>query len=727
MIFSYRRLIKEANLQNVSINDIAKAINSIGFEVEEIKKFNEVEGIKFGHVLKIYKNPNAERLSVCEIEVANGETKIIQTTATNVKQDDYLMIFPIGSKSKNVTFSARVMQGIESQGMLVGLSEVGFDENIIPQEFQDQIFTFKKVDLNLDPLEYFELNDYLIDVTILSNRADATCYLIMAKELGAYFNSKPLKLKENKATLKSSLNVYDKLIDTNYLSLVETSDLINLSIQDKMLLWKHGIRTDDSGLDLASLTLLYAGVPCFAYNNLISNEISTENYSKKVTLNNNLQNIEVELENNLVVKNGNKVLSLASVAPLKDAFEKNAKGNTIFELSSFGINKVRKSAKQAKFETLASLRGQKEIAPGQIILAYHFLSTYLINFSTLINKPKIKNQSIFLDKKIIDKYAAFSITRTKKFSDVINKLEILGFEYNKKLNDLKVPSYRYDIFSYQDLIEEIFRFYGYDNFVSKQIPITVTSENLENVNPNEKILESFKDKNYMNVRTFSLIKPEENIFNPFNFTNTLVANDSKNYDHSSLRNSMIVSLNNVLVHNKKQNINNISIFEIGMINNMPNVLGIASNEKTFEEMKRDILSLTNKSLVFKKSNNIMFHKNVSADIYLEDIYIGYLAKLNPNVLKSNAIFSEILLDKLTNKKHQYVPYNKNQLKSRDITFTLNKNESIEAKLNEINKLKGIYEISIKDVFEKDNNTKNVTISIVLESWAADFFDKVFNK
>ena len=134
MIFSYRRLIKEANLQNVSINDIAKAINSIGFEVEEIKKFNEVEGIKFGHVLKIYKNPNAERLSVCEIEVANGETKIIQTTATNVKQDDYLMIFPIGSKSKNVTFAARVMQGFESQGMLVGLSEVGFDENIIPQE-----------------------------------------------------------------------------------------------------------------------------------------------------------------------------------------------------------------------------------------------------------------------------------------------------------------------------------------------------------------------------------------------------------------------------------------------------------------------------------------------------------------------------------------------------------------------------------------------------------------
>ncbi len=62
-----------------------------------------------------------------------------------------------------------------------------------------------------------------------------------------------------------------------------------------------------------------------------------------------------------------------------------------------------------------------------------------------------------------------------------------------------------------------------------KIIITVTSENLENVNPNEKILESFKDKNYMNVRTFSLIKPEENIFNPFNFTNTLVANDSKNY------------------------------------------------------------------------------------------------------------------------------------------------------------------------------------------------------
>ena len=175
MIFSYKKLLKLANLEieNVSIDDITKAINSIGFEVESYEKFGDVEGIKFGHVLKTYKNPNADRLIVCEIEFEGNVKRIIQTTATNVKENDYLMAFIPGSRSKNIVFAEKVMQGINSQGMLVGLSELGFKNDVIPQEYQNGIFTFSKVDLSLDPIAYFELDDYLIDVTIKS------CWCIM--------------------------------------------------------------------------------------------------------------------------------------------------------------------------------------------------------------------------------------------------------------------------------------------------------------------------------------------------------------------------------------------------------------------------------------------------------------------------------------------------------------------------------------------------------------------
>ena len=117
--------------------------------------------------------------------------------------------------------------------MLVGLSEIGFKNDVIPQEYQGGIFTFSKVDLSLDPIEYFELNDYLIDVTILSNRADALCYLVMAKELAAYFNTIPISLKKPTPTMKSNINVSKKLIGTNRLSYVEAKNYdVNLKLNE---------------------------------------------------------------------------------------------------------------------------------------------------------------------------------------------------------------------------------------------------------------------------------------------------------------------------------------------------------------------------------------------------------------------------------------------------------------------------------------------------------------
>ncbi|CRH47048.1 Phenylalanine--tRNA ligase beta subunit [Chlamydia trachomatis] len=81
------------------------------------------------------------------------------------------------------------MQGIISEGMFVSLAELGFDPEIVPKELNEGIFQLDKIDLNIDPITYFDLDDYIIDISILSNRADAQCYLVMAKELAAYFDT----------------------------------------------------------------------------------------------------------------------------------------------------------------------------------------------------------------------------------------------------------------------------------------------------------------------------------------------------------------------------------------------------------------------------------------------------------------------------------------------------------------------------------------------------------
>ncbi|TPR54350.1 phenylalanine--tRNA ligase subunit beta [Metamycoplasma neophronis] len=721
MIFSYKQLCRLANLKNISVEEVVNAINSIGFEVEEYHKFADVEGIKFCHVLKAYKNPNADRLTVCEVEFGDGSKSIIQTNATNMHDDDYVMAFVPGSRTGKLVLQSRMMQGIISEGMFVGLHEIGIDENVAAEDSFDGIFQVGKVDLNLDPMEYFDLDDYMIDVSILSNRADALCYLVFAKELAAYFDTEVVPLPKANANLVSDLKI-GTLKDTNAFSLVEANNTdLKLSIQEEFLLWKHGIKTFRNAVDITNLVLIYAGVPCHVYNKaqLKSNEFSVGFSSDKVNI---FGDKEVTLDKNLVVKNGDEPVSLAATIGLENYQYTNSAQKAVFELASFNLKEVRKNAKQIKFDTNSSSRANKEISNGEILMAYEFLAQYLKEYSVLINAPKVHKKTILLDTRYITKYAGFNITKTKKYAAVLNKLISLGFKFKSDYSAVTFPLYRYDLKNMQDFVEEVFRFYGYDNFPSKQPKITrlILQTNIE-----DKFNNIFKNKGYMNVRTYTLIKPETNIFNPFGFEETLNAVASKNYDHSQIRYSMIMPLANVLIHNEKQGMPKGSYFEIGMINKEMNVLGICSNEKTFNEIKKDIISLTNQKLVFKPSNKSCFNPNASTDIYLGENYVGYIAKLHPSLLNINAIFAEIKLDEIKDKRVEFKDYKHAPLKTRDITVGMKPHDSLDAIVEKINKVVGVHSVSVKDTYVKDENLINVTLSVTLEEWATKKFDSIF--
>ncbi|PYF43699.1 phenylalanine--tRNA ligase subunit beta [Metamycoplasma alkalescens] len=721
MVFSYKTLHKLANLKNISIKEMVEAINSIGFEVENYYKFADVEGIKLCHVLKTYKNPNADRLTVCEVEYGNGHKAIIQTTATNMQAGQYVMSFVPGSRSKDLIFSPRKMQGIVSEGMFVGLSEIGFDKEIIPQEFDDQIFQLEEIDLNLDPITYFDLDDWMIEISILSNRADAQCYLVMAKELAAYFQTEIKWPKKPTHNLISNFEIKN-LKNTNAFTLVEAANLnLNCSIKEKMLLWKHGIKTFSNAIDLTNLVLLYAGVPCHVYNknDLKSNEFNVGYYSGKLNI---LGNKEINFENSLCVFNGSNPISIAATIGLEVyQFQKDTQ-KVVFELASFNINEIRKNAKQSKLSTLSSQRGSKEISNGSLILAYNFLSQYLTDFSIQINAPRISKKTILIDKAYINKFAGFNIVKTKKYLEVLKKLEILDFKFKEDFSMVTFPTYRYDLDTLQDFVEEVFRFYGYNNFPLKQPKITRLNYQKNHIFD---FISKLANKNYANVRTYTLIKPENNLFNPFNITEILNASDAKNYDHSQIRLSLISSLNEILIHHKKQGFEKNSFFDIGMIGRETNVLGLVSNQKTFDEIKLDIISLTNKKLIFKKAKNEIFHPNAAAEIYLDDELIGYIAKIHPKLIGNDAIFAEIKLNKLVDTKNQFVNYKHEPIKTRDITFSLNKFESVQTIIDKIKQIKGIHSYQIIDIYQKDDQIKNITFSFKIEDWEIKKLEQVF--
>lgn len=721
MLFSYKTLCKLANLKTVTIEDVVEAINSIGFEVEEYHKFSDVEGIKICHVLKTYKNPQADRLTVCEVQYGDGHNAIIQTTATNMKEGQYVMSFVPGSRSKDIVFAPRKMQGIISEGMFVSLTELGFDPEIVPKELNEGIFQLDKIDLNIDPITYFDLDDYIIDISILSNRADAQCYLVMAKELAAYFDTDVKWPKKANPNLISDF-VVKNLNNTQAFSLIEASNTnLGCSLHEQMLLWKHGIKTFSNAVDLTNLVLLFAGIPCHVYNkeDLKSNEFSVNNFNGKLNI---LGNKEIEFDNALCVYNGSNPVSLAATIGLEEyQFKKEAK-KAVFELASFNILNIRKNAKQIKMNTNSSQRASREISDGSLVLAYNFLSQYLTDYSVQINAPKLHKKTILIDKSYLNKFAGFSINKTKKYNEVINKLARLDFKFKSDYSAVTFPNYRYDLNSMQDFVEEIFRFYGYNNFPLKQPKLTRLNFEINKIYDYYKTL---ANKNYSNVRTYTLIKPEDNIFNPFNIEEVLNASDSKNYDHSQIRLSLIHSLNEVLVYNKKQGFEYGSYFDIGMVGREMDVLGICSNLKTFEEIKLDIQSLTNKTLDFKESKNIIFNPKASCEIYLDNEFIGYIAKIHPQFINSDAFFAEIKLSKLSNNRKTFTNYRHEPLKNRDITFELEQHESVNEIIEKIKTIKGIHSYKIIDIYQKDNNLKTVTFSFLIEDWAIKKLEQVF--
>lgn len=95
-------------------------------------------------------------------------------------------------------------------------------------------------------------------------------------------------------------------------------------------------------------------------------------------------------------------------------------------LASFSLKEVRKSIKTVKLETLASLRGSKEISSGQVVMAYEFLTKYLDQYSVQINAPKLRKTNILIDSHYITKYAGFNITKTKKIYSSFESIDSFG-------------------------------------------------------------------------------------------------------------------------------------------------------------------------------------------------------------------------------------------------------------------------------------------------------------
>lgn len=694
MRFSYKELKRLASLpEKVTLEEVTKAINSIGFEVEGTFPFGDVEGVKFGKVIEVSKNPHGDKLNVCKIEF-DDKTRIIQTTATNVVPGKVIIAFVPGSRAGNITFSEKKMKEIISEGMLSSLTELGVSKDLVRDSYQEGIMFYDEVkDLSLDPIDYLDLQDTIIDVDILSNRSDAQSYYVMARELAAYFKTDFKWPGKKQETFTSNLKVENGEAKT--LAMLEASKAPKISIKEQILLAKYGLKSINDIVDLTNLTLIITGQPTHAYDKTkVDNNFSASKYTGNFKI---LGNEEVVLDNDLVISSGKTPVSIAGVIGGLNTGVSEATSDFILELGVFPINDVRKASKSAKVTNYSASQSSKIISKGTTNLGISFLTSKLESHSQVVNFNEPKPLKIKYDPKFTCQLSGYDITKEVKWNETINALEILGFKF--LVGEVIIPTYRHDVKTIQDLNEEIFRFFGYDSFKPEKPKIA--SSNIANFRDYKTMIAS---QGYQEVTTYSLISKEKNVFNPFDFKETLSLETFVSKEREVVRSSQLVSILEVTQYNAKRNIKDISIFSEGMIGSGITSYILASTTKSFSELKQDVVNLLPRCIKFKKLESKELHPGVSALITLEDKVLGWIGKAHPALNESDAFVAELLLDEpqyISNTKE----YDVEPLKSIDITFSLKEGESISKYIDNVN----AYSIKIIDEFKKDDVNK-VTIS-----------------
>ncbi|UUD35144.1 phenylalanine--tRNA ligase subunit beta [Mycoplasmopsis caviae] len=728
MIISLRELNKFMPKIKLDIS-VEKVINNLGYEVESVKKFSDVSGVKFAKILDTRPNPNSNGLTIVDVEVDNQKLTI-QTKAKNAQKNKITVAFVEGSKKGDLVFKSKEMAGVVSQGMLSGFSELGFDENKLPFGVDDIILLnpTRNFDLSANPLEYFESDDYIFDITTPANRGDSNSYYVLAQEIAAYYQT-PFKWFSYKKTHKAGIHRQVLNVDNGEakaLSFLECRfKHKDTKLRDLLILAKHNIDAKNIwAVDATNLCLIYTGVPSHVYDrDKIGTSLTCKKFSGKVTI---IGGKEVEVKDTLAIFSDDKVVSLASVMGLEETSADKKSKYVVFEIGNFKPSDVRHGSKEIKIDTASSLQGGKILSTELVRIGMEYLKFKAIDdkqpTSIFVNLPeRTKNKFFLQQKKLLAKYSGLQIKELdNEFGKVEDQLQRIGFKifYNR----LSTPTYRTDLNCYEDIIEEYFRFYGYDKFKIQAPSIYPFKINKRN---NDKSL--LQSMGYQEIRTFTLVNVEGLKFNPFGFENNLKLQTFVSKEREAIRNSIVPSMLEVAQYNIKRKMSRLNLFEYGMINDGKYVYGLLSNTKTFEQIKQDVVNFLNDSnLEFKPFNdNDLIHPNVSAKIYQKGCFIGWLGKTHPSYSNIDAWVCEIQKEP-KNKYELFNSYNSSPLKNIDLTFSIGLYQSIDEKVKEIKNVALVFDIYQIDEFIKED-VKNVTLRVVAKSEEIKKINNQFNK
>lgn len=451
------------------------SLSTAEVENEIFEKGKDLSGVVVAEIKSVEPHPESKKLHLLKVDAGDGKLTDVVCGAPNVRVGMKTAFAKVGARLGDITIAPRPLAGFDSYGMCCSEKEIGIsDDNSGIMDITDDI------PAGTDIKDAYAVDDIVFEVDnkSLTNRPDLWGHYGIAREFAA-LAGRPLKpldtvdLHAYDALPKVDMKIEDPLCQRYSCLQVENIHTAVSPVNMRIRLYYCGMRAINFLADLTNYLMLEMGQPMHAFDSRKVEKLRIKRFPKPFAFQ-TLDGVERHIdENTLMICNGDTPVAIAGIMGGLDSEIVEDTTTLTLESATFDAVSVRKSTVRLAHRTDASMRYEKCLDPEMTVPAIARFVKLLTDtdkdarvVSSLTDEYAYHYDTVTLDfdQSYVDRYAGIQIDG----DTIVHTLEALGFTVKRDGDNFSVtvPSWRAtkDVTIKADIIEEITRVYGYDNF-----------------------------------------------------------------------------------------------------------------------------------------------------------------------------------------------------------------------------------------------------------------------
>lgn len=483
------------------------SLSTAEVENEIFYKGSDLQGVVVAEIKSVENHPDSKKLHLLKVDAGEDTLTDVVCGAPNVKVGMKTAFAKVGAKIGEITIAPRPLAGYTSYGMCCSEAEIGIsDDNSGIMEITDDIPN------GTDLKEAYQIDDIIFEVDnkSLTNRPDLWGHYGIAREFAALAGRElsPLDIDDLQAynnLPKIDMKIEDPLCQRYSCLQVENIERKVSPVNMRIRLYYCGMRGINFLADLTNYLMLEMGQPMHAFDSRKVEKIRIKRF-KEPFIFKTLDGIDRKIDDNtLMICNDNTPVAIAGIMGGLDSEIVEDTTTLTLESATFDPVSIRKSTVRLSHRTDASMRYEKSLDPEMTVTAIARFIKLLKDYdsdiqvvSSLTDQYVFKYDAVTLefDKIFVNRYTGIEISNEK----IVDTLKSLGFKVEISGDDFKVavPSWRVtkDVTIKADIIEEITRIYGYDNFDINTTRSPLYPVRMENVKSDEERIKDILVKKY---------------------------------------------------------------------------------------------------------------------------------------------------------------------------------------------------------------------------------------